>query len=264
VKLLHPHLVESGSGSSDGAQRLRREADLLATLAHPHVVRAFEGGVWRGTPYLALEWLPGPTLRRRVREGGPLPPAEAAALFALLADALAAVHARGVIHRDVKGENVLLAAPSAAGPAARPGEPPALAAARARLSYRPVLMDFGLARVDADSSITQLGALLGTLGYLAPEQATGTAPPDARADLFAFGVTVYEALTGRFPFEGATELALLHALFNHTPEPPAVLVPSVSPALSGLVMRLLVRDPAGRPASADEVRDALLGVLAEG
>jgi len=146
----------------------------------------------------------------------------------------------------------------AALPPGRPGEPPALAAARARLAYRPVLMDFGLARADALSSITQLGALLGTLGYLAPEQATGTAPPDARADLFSLGVTLYEALTGRLPFQGTTELALLHALFNHTPEPPAALDPAVPPALSDVVVRLLAKDPAARPASAAEVRDALL------
>ena len=219
-------------------QRLLRECQALRGLDHPGIVRCLDAGEDAGVPYLVMELLPGRALLRRLEEGGRLPVPEAVAIARELAAALAHAHARGVLHRDVKPANVI-----------------------ATPEGRHVLVDFGLARLLLDDltpqeRLSRTGQMLGTPGYWAPEQALGekgAATP--AADVHGLGATLYALLLGRTPYEGTTLTQLFDAQARG-PTPPRRERPEVDPALDGLVMRCLARDPAARPTAA-EVEAAL-------
>jgi predicted Ser/Thr protein kinase len=208
--------------------RFVREARAAAAVRHDHVVPVYHvGEAADNSPFLVMPLLAGESLADRLSRG-PLPPAEVARVGREAALGLAAAHAVGLVHRDVKPANLWLESPT----------------------DRVLLLDFGLARsLDASDGVTQAGAVLGTPGYLAPEQADGK-PVDARADLFGLGATLYHAATGARPFAGPTLTAVLRAVAEHHPPPPRELNPAVPAGLSALIMRLLAKDPAGRPASA--------------
>jgi serine/threonine protein kinase len=228
-------LLPALAASAPSRERFLREARAAAAIEHDHVVTIYQVGEDRGLPYLAMQLLRGESLETRLRRDGRLPPAEALRVGREVAEGLAAAHERGLIHRDVKPANIWLQAGSG----------------------RVKLLDFGLARATADDShLTQSGAVLGTPAYMAPEQVGGRAV-DGRADLFALGCVLYRCLTGRLPFAGADALAILSALATETPPPVRELNPEVPTALSGLVMRLLAKDPNRRPPSARAVADAL-------
>ena len=223
LKLLPEPLADE-----EARARFLREARACAELRHPHVVRVVDAGEDRGRPWLVMDLLQGEDLARRLRRG-PLPPAEAAQLAALLARALEHVHAQGVVHRDVKPGNVLL---TGAGP---------------------VLIDFGLAR-DARHErerLTRTGELLGTPEFMAPEQAQGdptqVGPP---ADVYALGATLHALLTGRPPFAGGSALEVLRRVL--VDPPPSA---GVEPRLDALVLRCLQKDPAARPDAAGLARE---------
>jgi hypothetical protein len=221
-------------------QRFLREARAMAALRHPHVVTIYQVGEDCGRPFLAMELLEGESLEARLARVGRLPPAEVVRLGRAVADGLAAAHARGVIHRDVKPANVWLEA----GPAGEGVK----------------ILDFGLARaVTDDAQLTTAGVVVGTPAYMAPEQAHGQ-PVDTRCDLFSLGAVLYRACTGRVPFSGPDAVSTLLAVAGTRPAPPRQLCSEVPQDLADLVMTLLEKDPAARPGSARDVAERLAAV----
>lgn len=213
-------------------ERFRREAQAAAALAHPNIVGIYDRSEWEGVPYIAMELVDGRTLKEIVLERGPLPPEIAIGLTEQILRALGYAHRRGIVHRDVKPQNVIL-------------DPEGHAK----------VADFGIARA-GNSEMTQTGAIVGTVQYLSPEQAEGK-PVDRRSDLYSAGIVLYELLTGRVPFDGEAPIATAIKHINERPVPPAQLRPGISPALEAVVMRALEKDPARRFQSADEFIAAL-------
>ena len=235
VKVLSPEL-----GAGLNVERFRREIQLAAGLQHPHIVPVLAAGEASGLPYFMMLYVAGDSLRARLRRDGALPIAEVVAIVRDVARGLAFAHARGVVHRDIKPDNVLLAGGSA------------------------TVTDFGVAKAlssarhaEGGGSLTLVGNSLGTPAYMAPEQAAADPDTDHRADLYALGVVAYELLAGATPFEGRTPRALLAAQMAEAPPPITELRPDTPPALARLVMQLLEKDPADRPETADAVLAAL-------
>jgi eukaryotic-like serine/threonine-protein kinase len=228
-------------GAAMGIDRAVREIDVLSRLDHPNIVRHVASGIsLEGELYLAMEWLDGEPLDARIARGA-LSVDDALCLGEALARALAAAHREGVVHRDVKPENVVLVGASV---------------------DRPKLVDFGLARVEQGAELTSAGMVLGTPAYMAPEQVRGGAI-DARADLFGLGVLLYEAIAGAPPFSAAHPLGVMAKILL---EPaPALTSPSEAPprTLAKLVAKLLEKEPDARPASALEVASALAALREE-
>lgn len=234
-------LRQNMSADPQMAERFRREALLLSSVEHAALVRVIDFGTEGATAILVMELVEGSTLELLVRDG-PLAPARAVPLLAQLAQGLAAIHARGIIHRDLKTENVIVSPLSGGGEQAR-------------------LLDFGIARlVSDDAPVTQQGLVMGTPQYISPEQATGGAV-DARTDLYAFGVLAFRVLTGAFPFKGPSARDFLT---QHVAAPPLRLDDVVAalaqePLLCAVVRRCLAKDPAERPASAQALASELQG-----
>ena len=214
-------------------ERFAREAHVLATLSHPGIVRYIDNGTTAaGEPYLVMEWLSGETLAARLQRTQ-ITLAESLALGRRVASALGAIHRRGVVHRDIKPSNLFL---------------------RGSEIDEVALIDFGMARRPiADPKLTITGTMLGTPGYVAPEQVYNVPNLDGRADIFSLGCVLYRCLSGRAPFRGPDALRLL---LNGTPDQlPRLreLRPSISPALDALVTRMLSKSPEDRPHSGDVV-----------
>jgi serine/threonine protein kinase len=252
LKVIKPSLVSGeGDAASDGAlrgeleARFRREAELGA-LRSDHLVRVLDHGDDEGLLYIAMELLDGVTLKQRLL-GGALEVPAALRMARDVVDGLVVAHAAGVVHRDVKPANIMLVADP------RPG----------RGGERAVLVDFGIARtVDAGATMTATGQVIGTAGYIAPEVALGGRKHDARADLYAVGVVLYEALVGAPPFVGANAMSIVARQANEDPLPPRARQPNVPDAVDDLVLRLIDRRPARRPADAPVVLAAIGALLA--
>ncbi len=241
LKVLHPWMTDN----EEHRVRFLREGRILARLEHPNVVKVFETGEADGRGYISMELLAGVPLRRLVRQQGHLPPDAVRALLAACCDALGYVHRRGVVHRDVKSDNLFLLEPEA-------GLPADAAGWRRRLR----LMDFGLAHASDMNTLTGRPALLGTLAYMPPEQLLGQ-PLDARSDLYSLGVVGYEALTGRLPFEAGDEGSLLAIIQTAEPVPLRQWRPDLPASLTRLIEGMLSRSPRGRPVSAEALGVAL-------
>jgi WD40 repeat protein/serine/threonine protein kinase len=256
LKVMRPVLAASATGR----QRFIREAQLTASLEHDHIVEIHEVGEDRGVLFLAMQLLQGESLEDRLRREGRLPLAEVLRLGRETAEGLAAAHERGLIHRDIKPANLWLEALPSVGQtflsAGRVADRNVCPTRRARVK----VLDFGLARaLDSDLHLTQSGVMAGTPQYMAPEQAEG-APVDARADLFSLGCVLYRMATGQAPFQGATTLAVLAALAMEQPPDLRTLNPEVPAELAELIGRLLAKRPPDRPATAQEVATALVGL----
>ncbi|MGZ3475510.1 MAG: protein kinase domain-containing protein, partial [Polyangiales bacterium] len=217
--------------------RFAREARVLAMLPHPAIVRhVAHGETSDGSLYLAMEWLEGEDLYKRLGRRG-LTLDESLALVSRVAEALGAAHARGIVHRDVKPSNVFL---------------PDGDVARAKI------LDFGIARVsDRTQTATLTGLAIGTPGYMAPEQARGSPDVDARADVFALGCVLFECVTGHRAFPGSHAMAILAMVLFEEPPRLRELQPAASHALDDLVVAMLAKDPARRPRDGAEVAAAL-------
>ncbi|GIW10964.1 MAG: hypothetical protein KatS3mg061_2021 [Dehalococcoidia bacterium] len=215
--------------------RFRREAMVVAGLAHPNILPVYDFGAFNGYLTIVMMYVQGGTLRARL--GEPMAVGAAVRLVAQVADALAYAHERGIVHRDVKPANILLA----------------------RADWA-LLADFGIAHLADQRTLTLTGAKVGTPEYMSPEQAAGE-PVDARSDLYSLGVVLYELLSGRVPYRAPTTLATLH-LHLHAPLPPITAArPDLPPGLVAVVERALAKSPAERFASAAEFREALEATL---
>jgi serine/threonine-protein kinase len=239
IKLLPPELAATVS-----TERFKREIQLAARLQHPHIVPLLTAGESDGLPYFTMPYVEGESLRTRLASRGELPIAEGVRVLREIASALAYAHAHGVVHRDIKPDNVLLSGGAA------------------------MVTDFGVAKALSASSlsehgrtpvdvVTTLGVALGTPAYMAPEQASADPNVDHRADLYSFGILAYELLTGQTPFGGRTPQGLLAAHVTEAPEPIQKRRAALPVALAALVMRCLEKRPADRPQTADEIVHAL-------
>jgi hypothetical protein len=231
-------LLASRFDSERARERFRLEAEALARLRHPCVVTVHANGVDRGRPYLVLDLVQGQTLAQRV-EQGPLPPQQVIRLGIQLAEALEHAHQQGVVHRDVKPENVILTA-----------------------SGEPKLTDFGLARhLDAEVGPSKSGDLLGTPGYWAPEQLGGPRERiGAHTDVYGLGATLYTALAGEPPFDGESLVQLVQQTMSEEPRRPAAVNPQAGGELDDVLLRCLAKEPSERYARAGELAEALRAV----
>jgi serine/threonine-protein kinase len=232
IKVLRPEYV-----ATFAAERFLREIEIAARLQHPHIVPLLDSGEVAGTLYLVMPFVEGESLRVRLVREGRLPLGDVIRTIADVADALAYAHGKGIVHRDIKPDNILLAGRHA------------------------LVTDFGVAKAVSAATLEQrdltIGVALGTPAYMAPEQATADPKLDHRLDLYALGVVAYELLTGRPPFDGPTTQAILTAHVLDAPVPVAEKRPDVSPALAEIVMRALQKSPDDRWQSADQLLQQL-------
>jgi serine/threonine protein kinase/beta-lactam-binding protein with PASTA domain len=233
VKVMHSTLAED----PEFVSKFTREAKSAARLSHPNVVAVFDQGSDGGVVFLVMEYVDGATLRDLIRERGRLSPRQSLDVIAPVLSALDAAHRAGIVHRDIKPENVLISSEG-----------------------RVKVADFGLARAIAASHLTATtGLLIGTAAYLAPEQIEhGVA--DARTDLYAAGIVLYELLTGTPPYVGATPMAVIFKHVHETVPAPSLVRPEVSKPLDALVLDATRRDPEERPPSADALLEQLEAV----
>ncbi len=227
------------AGDDEFVERFKREAQSAAALSHPNIVSIFDRGESEdGTYYIAMEYLPGGTLKERILTRGALPARTAAAVALQIAQALKAAHERGVIHRDIKPHNILITD-----------------------SGDVKVTDFGIARAASSSTMTKTGSILGTAHYISPEQAMGE-PVGPASDLYSLGVVLYEMLTGELPYDADTPLGIAMKHVNGRLRPPKELDPSISDGINAITCRLLAKEPLDRYASDDELIEDLERVAA--
>jgi hypothetical protein len=223
------------------AKRFAEESRIAASIEHPNVVPIYAAGEEGDVPYIAMRYVSGSDLSRRLLDEGRMGPERAVALIAQVADGLDAIHVAGLIHRDVKPPNVLLSGEEA--------------------SEHAYITDFGVARnLATESGLTQTGRFVGTLDYVAPEQISG-GTVDARVDVYALGCLLFKLLTGEVPFPREGEAARLYAHLNDPPPAPSLYAPGVSMALDDVVVRAMSKQPEDRYPSAGDLGRAALAAL---
>ncbi|MFL5579741.1 MAG: protein kinase domain-containing protein [Gemmatimonadaceae bacterium] len=233
IKTLRPELVDR---DPTALERFKSEIRLARRIAHRNVVRTYDLGEAGGTYYISMEYVEGKSLKELVRARGRLPVPAVLTIGKQLARALESAHEQGVVHRDIKPQNMIV-------------EPGGVLK----------VMDFGIARLAEAGSgrgLTQTGTLVGTPEYMAPEQLLGE-EVDARADIYAAGCVIYECLVGRVPLSADSPITLIAKVLEEVPESPRALSPDVPAPLDAIVMRCLAKDRAARPASAGELHDLL-------
>jgi serine/threonine-protein kinase len=232
--------VMSGRYADDDefVERFRREAQSAAALSHPNIVSIYDRGEdENGTYYIAMEYLPGGTLKDRILKRGALPPKTAAAVTLQIAEALSVAHRAGVVHRDIKPHNVLITA-----------------------SGDVKVADFGIARAATSSTMTRTGSILGTAHYISPEQAMGE-PVGPQSDLYSLGIVLYEMLTGELPYDAETPIGIAMKHVNGPLLPPRAVKPEVPRGINSITCRLLSKQPGERYADAEELVEDLERVM---
>jgi len=226
LKLLNKDLLSD----PENRNRFANEGRLLQSFSHPHIVKVYEVGETETQGFIAMEYLTGGTLKDYLTRHHPLPLQEVRRFLLQIADGLLAIHQQGIVHRDLKLANIMLDEEN---------------------NIR--IMDFGLSKSHLIATMTNLGTVIGTLGYVAPEQITGV-QVDHRVDIFSFGVIMYELLTGEMPFKGENEMAMIHAIFNTQPPPPSALNRRHGiREWDEIVMSCLAKNPTQRFRSVEEI-----------
>jgi Tol biopolymer transport system component len=236
LKVLRPELA-----ASLGPARFLHEIEIAAQLQHPHILPLLDSGEADGFLYYVMPYVEGDSLRERLTQKGELPISDAVRILAEIADALSHAHGRGVVHRDMKPENIMLS------------------------GRHPLVMDFGIAKAISRGGpilqVTTDGLALGTPAYMAPEQAAADPHLDQRVDIYALGVIGYELLTGSTPFTGASAQQILAAHMTQRPEPISTRRPSIPPGVASIIMKCLEKRPADRPQAAEEIVRALETII---
>lgn len=241
IKVLHA----SVSSAADNVARFEREAQAAGRIGSEHICEVLDLGVLAdGARYMVMEYLDGETLSQRIKKNGRLGPPQIIPLMAQVLDALDAAHAAGIIHRDLKPDNIFIL-PSKAG----------------RTDFIKIL-DFGVSKFSQlsgeEMNVTRAGAVVGTPYYMSPEQARGMAQVDARSDIYALGVVLYQATTGQVPFRAETFNELLFKIALELPPPPQQFVPDLDPEFAAIIQRAMAREQVHRFQSCAEFKEALL------
>ena len=235
LKVLRPELA-----AAMGGDRFPREIQIVAQLAHPHILPLHDSGELGGYLFYVMPFVEGESLRQKLTREGRLPLHEAVRILREVTDALAYAHQRGIVHRDIKPDNVMLSGRHA------------------------LVTDFGVAKAVSAAGadkLTTVGLALGTPAYMSPEQAMGETDLDHRSDIYAVGAMGYEMLTGESPFSRSTAQAILSAHVLETPEEITTKREDIPPALADLIMRCLVKEKSGRWQSADDMLPVLEGAV---
>jgi predicted Ser/Thr protein kinase len=232
-------LLRQFTADAEFLRRFEQEARLAASLSHPNIVGVYDVGQDGVNHYIVMELVDGRTLKDAIKQSAPLPIPEAVRIALEVCAALSAAHGRNLIHRDIKPQNILLTS-----------------------SSQVKVVDFGIARRTSSQTLTQTGTVLGSVHYLSPEQATGQ-EAGPRADLYSLGVTLFEMVTGRLPFDAENPVAVAMQHVQSAPPLPRQFNRSIPPALETLILRLLAKNPAERFADAGAVAEALRAVLSQ-
>src|SRR6266508_3189875 len=231
VKVLHSHYA----GDTGFLQRFHHEAQAAANLRHPNIVDVYDVGQDGDVHYIVMEYVLGSDLKALIMRNGPLPIDQALAIAEAVASGLDAAHRLGMIHRDIKPQNIIV------------GE-------RAQVK----ITDFGIAKSSLSTALTETGVTFGTADYISPEQARGL-PATPRSDIYSLGVTLYETLTNRLPFSGDSSIAVAMQHVSADPPPPRMYNPRIPPQLESLVLRALSKEPDRRPITARDFARQLSG-----
>ncbi len=229
VKILHPQFAKDEIFIA----RFRQEAQAAANLNQQNIVNVYDWGIEDSTYYLVMEYVEGRDLKDIILQGGALLPERAVEIAIAICVALEAAHAHGVVHRDIKPQNIIVT-----------------------YDNQIKVMDFGIARTTGGSAMTQTGTIMGTAQYISPEQAQGR-PADPRSDLYSLGVVLYEMLTGKPPFDGDNPVSIAYKHVREDPLPPSMINPDISPELEAVVMKALAKNPENRYQSATEMQSDL-------
>src|ERR671928_993880 len=219
VKVLHSHYA----GDTGFLQRFHHEAQAAANLRHPNVVDVYDVGQDGDIHYIVMEYVEGSDLKALIRQHGALPIERAVQIAEDVARALEAAHRIGLVHRDVKPQNIIVGS-----------------------GGQVKITDFGIAKSNLSTAMTETGVTFGTADYISPEQARGQ-PATPQSDIYSLGVTLYEMLTGRLPFSGDSSIAVAMQHVSADPPPPRMYNPRIPPQLESLVLRVLSKDADGRP-----------------
>ena len=227
VKILHRQY----ENDTEFIARFQREAKAAARITHPNIVNVYDVGVAEGRHYIVMEYVPGRTLKERIKEEVVLPVPEALRIAGQIASALAQAHAAGLVHCDIKPHNILVMPDGTV-----------------------KVGDFGIARAVTESTMTYNDSVMGSVHYFSPEQASGTTITP-KSDVYSLGIVLYEMLTGHVPFDGNTAVSIARRHLDEEPQPLHSILPGIPPVVDALVMRMMAKDPAQRPDSAQLVRD---------
>ncbi len=228
-------LREQFAADEEFVERFQREARAVRELSHPHMVQVYDSGRDGAIHFIAMEYVEGENLKTTIRRSGRLSPERAVEIAGQVCDALEYAHHHGVVHRDIKPQNILLTTDG-----------------------RVKVTDFGIARALSSATITQTGTVLGSVQYLSPEQARG-GPVGRAADIYSLGIVLYEMVTGTLPFDGDSPIAIALAHVNQRPESPRAHVPDLPAHLEGVILSALAKSPSRRYRSAQDLRSDLLG-----